>query len=121
LDEEVVERTVFFPAFTRYLLAQAQSFEITVADLLKHREANQNDKRSPIVTDDIQRLRHIAHKQMGYLKTMYRLFKDTVSGNDRDDIGNNIGLIKLHMKAGIKHYHALIPQLDLIATQWSVG
>jgi hypothetical protein len=47
-------------------------------------------------------------------------FKDTVAGNDRDDIGNNIALIKLHMKTCIKHYHALIPQIDLIAPQWGV-
>jgi hypothetical protein len=30
-------------------------------------------------------------------------------------------LIKLHMKMCIKQYHALIPQLDLIPTQWGVN
>jgi hypothetical protein len=46
---------------------------------------------------------------MGYLKATYRLFKDTVSGNDRDNIGVNIALIKLHIKMCLKHYQALIP------------
>jgi hypothetical protein len=121
LDEQVVERSVFFPAFTRFFLARARLFEIMIANLLKHREANQNDGPPLILRDDIPRLRHMAHKRMGYLKTTYHIFKDTVSGNDRDNIGNNIALIKLHMKTCIKHYHALIPQLDLIATQWGVN
>jgi hypothetical protein len=92
-----------------------------IADLLKHREASQNERPPLILRADILRLRHIAHKRIGYLKARYRLFKDTVSGNYRDDIGNKIALIKLHMKMCIKHYHALIPQLDLIATQWGVN
>jgi hypothetical protein len=54
---------------------------------------------------------------MGYLSAMYRLFKDTVSETEKD----NIALVKLHMKMCVKHYHALIPQLDLIATQWGVN
>jgi hypothetical protein len=120
-DEQVVEWTVFFPAFTRFFLAGGLSFEIMIADLLKDKEASQNKRPPLILRADIPRLRHIAHKRMGYLKATYRLFKDTVSGNDRDDIGNNIALIKLHMKMCIKHYHALIPQLDLIATQWGVN
>jgi hypothetical protein len=102
-------------------MARVRSFEIMIADLLKHREANQNNRPPLILRDDIPRLRHIVHKGMRYLKTTYRLFKDTVSGNDRDDIGHNIALIKLHMKTCIKHYHGLIPQLDLIATQWGVN
>jgi hypothetical protein len=53
---------------------------------------------------------------MGYLRATYRLFKDTVSETEKD----NIALVKLHMKMCVKHYHALIPQLDLIATQWGV-
>jgi hypothetical protein len=86
LDEQVVERTVFFPAFTRYFQAQGLSFEIMIADLLKQREANQNDRSPLILRAYIPRLRHIAHKRMGYLKATYRLFKDTVSGNNRDFI-----------------------------------
>jgi hypothetical protein len=112
---------VFFPAFTRYFLARGLLFKIMIAELLKHREASQNKGPPLILRPDIRRLRHIAHKRMGYLKATYRLFKDTVSGNNRDDKGNNIALIKLHMKMCIKHYHALIPQLDLIATQWGVN
>jgi hypothetical protein len=121
LDEQVVERTVFFPAFTRYFQARGLSFEIMIAYLLKHTEANQNNIPPLILRADIQRLRHIAHMRMGYLKATKRLFKDTVSGNDRDDIGNNIALIKLHMKTCRRHYHTLIPQLDFIATQWGVN
>jgi hypothetical protein len=118
LEEQVVERTVFFPVFTRYFLARGRSFKIIVADLLKHREASQNERPPLILRADVPRLRHILHKRLGYLRDTYCLFKDTVSGNDRDKIGVNISLIKLHMKMCLKHYQALIPQLDLIATQW---
>jgi hypothetical protein len=52
---------------------------------------------------------------MGYLSATYRLFKDTISETEMD----NIALVKLHMC--VKHYHALIPQLDLISTQWGVN
>jgi hypothetical protein len=65
---------------------------------------------------DVLRLRHIARKRMGYLRATYCLFKDYVSETEKD----SIALIKLHMKMCFKHYHALIPQLDLIATQWGV-
>jgi hypothetical protein len=42
LAEEVTNITVFFPTFTRYFLAKGRSFEMMVADLLRHRESNQN-------------------------------------------------------------------------------
>jgi hypothetical protein len=64
----------------------------------------------------------LAYKRIGYLRATYRLLKDnrllkdTVSETEKD----NIALVKLHMKMCVKHYHALIPQLDLIATQWGV-
>jgi hypothetical protein len=61
-------------------------------------------------------LRHIAHKRIGYLRATYCLFKDTVSEIEKD----NNALVKLHMKMCVKHYQALIPQSDLIATQWGV-
>jgi hypothetical protein len=54
---------------------------------------------------------------MGYLRATYRLFKDTISEAEQD----NIALMKLCMKMCIKQYHALIPQLDLIATQLGFG
>jgi hypothetical protein len=37
LAEEVTNITGFFPTFTRYLLAKGRSFEMMVADLLRHR------------------------------------------------------------------------------------
>jgi hypothetical protein len=87
-----------------------------IEDLLKHREASQNEKPPLVLSADGLRLRHIAHKRMGYLRATYRLFKDTVSETEKD----NIALVKLRMKMCVKHYHTLIPQLDLIATQWGV-
>jgi hypothetical protein len=113
LDEQFVEGKVFFPMFTRYFLPREQSFQIMIEDLLKPRETSQNNKPPLVLSDDVPRLRHIAHKRMGYLRATYRLFKDTVSETEKD----NIALVKLHMRMCIKHYHALIPQLDLIATQ----
>jgi hypothetical protein len=65
--------------FTRYFLARERSFQIMIEDLLKHRETSQNDKPPLVIKDDVPRLRHIANKRMGYLRAMYRLFKDTVS------------------------------------------
>jgi hypothetical protein len=41
LDEQFVERTVFFPVFTRYFLARERSFQIMIEYLLKHRETSQ--------------------------------------------------------------------------------
>jgi hypothetical protein len=117
LDEQFVEREVFFPIFTRYSLARERSFQIMIEDLLKQRVSSQNDKPPLVLSDDVLRLRHIAHKRMGYLRATYRLFKDTVSETEKD----NIALVKLHMKMCVKHYQALIPQLDIIATQWGVN
>jgi hypothetical protein len=77
---------VFFPVFTRYFLASGQSFEIMIADLLKHREASQNKRPPVILRADVPRLRHIAHKRMGYLRATYRLFKDTVFETNKDNI-----------------------------------
>jgi hypothetical protein len=116
LEELVVEHTVFFPVFTRYFLARGRSFKIMIADLLKHSEASQNKRPPLILRADVPRLKHIAHKRMGYLRDTCCFFKDTVYETNRD----NIALIKWHMKMCIKHYHALMPQLDLIATQWGV-
>jgi hypothetical protein len=82
LDKQFVERTVFFPVFTRYFLARAGLFEIMIEDLLKHMVATQNDKPPLVLSADVPRLRHIAHKRMGYLRATYRLFKDTVSQKD---------------------------------------
>jgi hypothetical protein len=48
---------------------------------------------------------------------MYRLFKDTVSKDEKEIIT----LMRVHMKRCIRQYHALIPQLDLIANQWGVS
>jgi hypothetical protein len=98
-------------------LARERSFQIMIEDQLKHRETSQNDKPPLVLIDAAPRLSHIAHKRMGYLRATYRLLGDTVSETEKD----NIALVKLHMKICVKHYHALIPQLDLIATQWGVN
>jgi hypothetical protein len=116
LDEQFVERTVLFPVFTRYFLARERSFQIMIADLLKHSEPSQNHKPPLVSSADVPRLRHIANKSIGYIMAMYHLFKDTVSETEKD----NIALVKSHMKMCIKHYNALIQQLDLIATQWGI-
>jgi hypothetical protein len=113
LDDQFVERTVFFPVFAMYFLAWGRSFKIMIEDLFKHKEASQNNKPPSVLSADVPRLRHIAHKRMGYLRATYRLFKDTVSEMEKD----NIALVKSHMKMCVKHYHALIPQLDLIKTK----
>jgi hypothetical protein len=109
---QFVKRNVFFLMFTRYFLARERSFQIMIEDLLKHRETSQNNKPPLVLSDDVPHLRHIAHKRMGYLRATYRLFKDMVTETEKD----NTALVKLHMKMCIKHYHALIPQIDLIAT-----
>jgi hypothetical protein len=87
-----------------------------VADLLRHREANQNVGAPLILRADVPRLREIAHIRMKLTRTTYRLYKDMVPQQDEE----NINLIWLHMKNCMKHYHALLPQLYLIATQWGV-
>jgi hypothetical protein len=53
---------------------------------------------------------------MGFLKATYRAFQ--VSAGEEKKA--NAELIKVHMNMCVKHYHALIPQIDLIATQWGV-
>jgi hypothetical protein len=80
-------------------------------------QSSGSDEPPLVLKDDVLRLRYIANKRMGYLRATYRLFKDTVSETKQD----NIALMKLHMRMCIKQYHALIPQLDLIATQWGVS
>jgi hypothetical protein len=69
-----------------------------------------------IVRTDIPKLRRIAHKRMGFLKATYRIFKDSSTTIEQ----TNIDLIKTYMKACVRHYHALLPQLDLLAAQWGV-
>jgi hypothetical protein len=86
-----------------------------IEDLFKHK-ASQNDKPPLVLSAEVPRLRQIAHKRMGYLRATYRLFKDTVSETEKD----NRALLKSHMKMCVKHYHALIPQLDLIKSQLGV-
>jgi hypothetical protein len=116
LDEDVVEKNVIFPVFTRYFSSKGKAFENMIADLLHHREANQNGGAPLILRVDVPRLRQIANKIMVFLKATYRAFK---VGTDEEEKAN-ADLIKVHMKIFVKHYHALIPQIDLIATQWGV-
>jgi hypothetical protein len=116
LDKEVVDVNVFFPIFTRYFLAKGKSFQMMVADLLRHREVNQNGGAPLILRADVQRLREIAHKRMAFVKATYRSYRAMNTPQDKD----NVDIICLHMKTCIKNYHTLLPQLDLIATQWGV-
>jgi hypothetical protein len=117
LDEEPAQRTVFFPEFSRYFVAKGKLYENMIADLIRHREANQNGGAPLIVRLDVPKLRRIAHKRMGLLKATYRIFKDSSTTIEQP----NIDLIKTYMKACVRHYHALLPQLDLLAAQWGVG
>jgi hypothetical protein len=100
----------------KYFLARERSFQIMIEDLLKRRETSQNDRHPLVLSADVPRLKHIAHKKMGYLRATCCLFRDTVSGTEKD----NIALVKLHMPMCVRHDHALIPQLDLVATQWGI-
>ena len=70
-----------------------------------------------ILRADVQRLRDIANRRMRFAKQTYRMYKDMVPQQAQD----NMQLIRLHMKTCMKHYHALLPQLDLIATQWGIN
>jgi hypothetical protein len=115
LEEQFVEREVVFPVFARYFLARGRSFKIMIADLLKHKDSG-DDKPPLVLSAEVPRFRHIAHKRMGYLRATYHLFKDTVSEMEKD----NRALVKAHMKMCVKHYHALIPQLDLVKSQEGV-
>jgi hypothetical protein len=56
LDEEPEQPTVFFPTFSRYFVAKGKSYENMIADLIQHREANQNEGESLIVCTDVLRL-----------------------------------------------------------------
>jgi hypothetical protein len=116
LDGERAQQTVFFPAFSRYFVARGKSYENMIADLIRHSEANQNGGAPLIVCTDVPKLRRIAHKRMGFLKAMYRIFKDSSATIEQP----NIDLIKTYMKACVRHYHVLLPQLDLLAAQWRV-
>jgi hypothetical protein len=111
LEEDPIERTGFFPVFSRYFVWKGRSFKNMVADLIHHREANQNEGAPLIVRADVPKLRQIAHKRMGFLKATYRIFKDFISPDEKQ----NIELIKTYMKVCVRHYHSLLPQLDLIA------
>jgi hypothetical protein len=54
---------------------------------------------------------------MAFLRDTYSRFKDTVSETEKDIIA----LMRVHMKMCIRQYQTLIPQLDLIATQWGIS
>jgi hypothetical protein len=97
-------------------LARERSFQIMIEDLLKHRETSQNDKDPLVLSADVPRLEHKANKRMGYLCAACRFIRDTISGTEKD----NIALVKLHMTMCVRHNHALIPLLDLVATQWGI-
>jgi hypothetical protein len=66
LDEDVIEKNVFFPVFTRYFQSKGKAFENMIADLLHHREENQNGGAPLILRVDVPRLRQIANKRMGF-------------------------------------------------------
>jgi hypothetical protein len=117
LDERFVERRVFFPTFTRYFLAKEQSFKRMIEDLLKPGKTGRNDNAPLVLKDDVLRWKNIANRRIAYLGDTYRLFKDTVSKTEK----KIITLMRVHMKMCIRQYQALIPQLDLIATQWGVS
>jgi hypothetical protein len=117
LAEEVTNITVFFPTFTRYFLAKGRFFKMMVADLLRHRESNLNRGAPLILRAHVPKLRDIANRQMRFAKQTYRMYKEMV----RQQAQDNMQLICLHMKACMKHYQALLPQLDLIAIQWGVN
>jgi hypothetical protein len=67
-----------------------------------------------ILRADVQRLRDIANIRMRFAKQTYLMYKEIVPQQAQD----NMQLIRLRMKTCMKHYHAVLPQLDLIATQW---
>jgi hypothetical protein len=104
-------------AFTRYLSDKERLFQIIMEDLLRHREAIQASKLPIMLKDDVPCLRLIANKRMAYLTETYRRLKDTISETDKD----SIVLMRVHIKRCIPQYHPLIPQLDLIETQWEIS
>jgi hypothetical protein len=115
LEEQFVECEVVFPFFARYFLARGRSFKIVIKYLLKHKDSR-DDKPPLVLSAEVPRLRHIAHKRMRYLRATYHLFKDTVPETEKD----KRSLVKAHMKMCVKHYHALIPQLDLVESRGGV-
>jgi hypothetical protein len=117
LNKQFVEQRVFFPTFTSLFFAKEQSFKMMIKDLLNRRKTGWNNDAPLVLKDDVPRWRNIADRRMACLGDTYRLFKDTVSETEKDIIA----LMRLHMKMCIRQYHALIPQLDLIATQWGVS
>jgi hypothetical protein len=117
LSKQFVERRVFFPTFSKYFSAKERSFQIMIEDLLRNREASHNNESPLVLKDNVPRLRLIANRRMAYLSDTYRRFKDTVFETEKDIIA----LRRVHMKMCIRQYHALIPQLDLIATQWGIS
>jgi hypothetical protein len=117
LAEEATNIAGFFPTVTRYFLAKGRSFEMMLADLLRHQESNQNGGKPMILCADVQRLRDIANRRMRFAKQTYRMYKDMVPQQAHD----NMQLIRLHMKTCMKHYHAVLPQLHLIASQWGIN
>jgi hypothetical protein len=99
LAEEITNITVFFPTFTRYFLAKGRSFEMMVADLLRHPDSNQNGGEPLILRADVQRLRDIANRRMRFAKQAYLMYKEMVPQQAQD----NMQLIRLHMKTCMKH------------------
>jgi hypothetical protein len=89
-------------------VAKSKGFEVMIADLIHHREANQNGGAPLIIRADMPKLRLIEHKRMGFLKGIYRIFKDSVTPKDKV----NVDIICISMKSWVRHYHALLPQLD---------
>jgi hypothetical protein len=79
LHEQFLEREGFFPG-----LARRRSFKRMIEDLFKHK-ASQNDKPPLVLSPEVPRLRHIAHRKMGYLRATYCLFKDMVSETEKDN------------------------------------
>jgi hypothetical protein len=67
-----------------------------------------DDKHPLVLSADVPRVKHIAHKRMGYLKATCHIIRDTVSGTEK----NNIALVKLHITMCVRHNHSRILQLD---------
>jgi hypothetical protein len=62
------------------------------------------------------KLRLIEHKGIRFLTATYIILKDYATPKDKVIVD----LIRISMKSCVRHYHALPPQLDLLATQWGV-
>jgi hypothetical protein len=70
-----------------------------------------------ILRADVQRLRDIANREMRFAKQTYPMYKEMVPQQAQD----NMQLIRIPMKTCMKHYHALLPQLDIKATKWGIN